>query len=57
MTGINELMATAMYIAEVFGCDADLAPVFAKGDHQQAYKQWPAIHSTINGASETNGTK
>lgn len=42
MTGLEELMNTAQFIADEFGTwGADGQPVLAKGDHKQAYRQWP----------------
>jgi hypothetical protein len=42
MTGLEELMNTTQFIADQFGdWGTDGQPVLAKGDHKQAYRQWP----------------
>ena len=42
MHGLETLLTTAHYVRKKFaGWRASGEPVFAKGDHEKAYRQWP----------------
>ena len=42
MAGLASLLDAASFIAETFSdWGADGVPLIAKGDHAQAYRQWP----------------
>ena len=49
MLGLGTLLASAREVREVFSeWEDDGLPVFAKGDHEKAYRQWPVHKDDYN---------
>ena len=49
MHGLGTLLASAHEVREVFSeWEEDGLPVFAKGDHEKAYRQWPVHEDDYN---------